>query len=137
MTNTFVQTWTKYLPIIRILLKRSVKDQQRLELNSIDFHRAAGGRKIKYAFAFSLNKGRLERTESATPFAKEFITALQNDELCNSFVKANNLELSMNNNFELFIRNIADSGKSLDEIAINENPAAEEIDGGPDKPDGV
>ena len=33
----FVQTWNKYLPVIKILLKRSVQGEQTLEMNSSDF----------------------------------------------------------------------------------------------------
>jgi len=39
----FTPTWNKYLPIIKILLKRSVNAEQTLDMNSTDFQRAAGG----------------------------------------------------------------------------------------------
>jgi hypothetical protein len=46
----FSQVWKKYLPVIMILLKRSVNGDQSLSMNPSDFQRAAGGRKIKYSF---------------------------------------------------------------------------------------
>ena len=55
----FVQTWNKYLPVIRILLKRSANAEQRLDMNKSDFQRAAGGKKVKFTFSILLTKGRL------------------------------------------------------------------------------
>jgi hypothetical protein len=48
----FVQTWIKYLPVIKILLKRSVNGDQTLAMNASDFQRAAGGRKKSSASRF-------------------------------------------------------------------------------------
>jgi hypothetical protein len=105
MTNMFFQTWVKYIPIIRILLKRSVKGEQKLEMNSSDFLRAAGGRKVKFNFCFSLHKGKLQNLESAPPLGRDLIEALQDDDISSRFIKTNHLEFSMNKNFELLIRN--------------------------------
>ena len=37
----FLQTWNRYLPVIKILLKRSVNAEQTLDMNSSDFQRAS------------------------------------------------------------------------------------------------
>ena len=42
--------WKKYLPIIKILLKKSISEDQILDLNRIDFERAGTGRKAGYKF---------------------------------------------------------------------------------------
>ena len=44
-STMYTQIWSKYLPIIKILLKRSANGNQTLELNRIDFERAGTGRK--------------------------------------------------------------------------------------------
>jgi hypothetical protein len=105
MNNTFFHTWVKYMPIIRILLKRSLKEDQKLEMNSIDFVRAAGGRKVKFDFSFSLLNGRLETLELPTPLGRDLIDALNEDKVSSQFVKTNRLQFSMNKNFELVIKN--------------------------------
>ena len=105
MNDTFIPTWTKYIPIIRILLKRSLKEEQKLEMNSIDFVRAAGGRKVKFDFSFSLVKGKFENIEIPTPVGKGLIAALDDDAVTRQFVKSNHLQFSMNKNFQLMIRN--------------------------------
>ena len=48
----FLQTWNRYLPVIKILLKRSVNAEQTLDMNSSDFQRASGGKKIKYTLVW-------------------------------------------------------------------------------------
>jgi hypothetical protein len=55
----FLQTWNKYLPVIKILLKRSVNGEQTLDMNSSDFQRASGGKKVKFTFSIPLIRGRV------------------------------------------------------------------------------
>lgn len=105
MTNMFFQTWVKYIPVLRILLKRSLSDEQTLEMNSSDFHRASGGRRIKYNFSFALHHGKLQNLESAPPLGRDLIEALQGDATAWKFVKENHLEFTLNKNFQLQIKN--------------------------------
>ena|SRR5688500_1051152 len=101
----FTQTWNKYLPIIKILMKRSVNGDQVLDMNSTDFQRAAGGRKVKYTFSFSLLKGRPQMASTISPLAKELITVLQEDEMTRKLIRAQDFDFSMNNSFQLHIKN--------------------------------
>jgi hypothetical protein len=101
----FIQTWNKYLPIIKILFKRSVTENQTLAMNSTDFQRAAGGRKVKYSFSIVLVKGRIQNIDAPPPLAKDLVAALQQDDVTRSFIRQNELELSMNNSFQLTIKN--------------------------------
>jgi hypothetical protein len=102
----FVHTWNKYLPIIKILLKRSVQAEQTLEMNSTDFHRAAAGRKVKYSFSFLLVNGKLGGFEVTPPLAKDLITALQQDSVTDTFIRRSHLQFTLTNNFKLAIRNV-------------------------------
>ncbi|MEI8060081.1 MAG: hypothetical protein WCG67_07990, partial [Ferruginibacter sp.] len=64
----FNQTWKKYLPVLLILLKRSLIEPQVLNMNHTDFERAAGGRKIKFSFAsLQLSNGRIITKPNMTP----------------------------------------------------------------------
>ena len=105
MNSTFFQTWVNYILIIRILLKRSLIEEQKVKLNSIDFIRAAGGRKAKFDFSISLLNGKLENLELPTQIGRSLIEALRDDKVSSQFVKTNHLRFSMNKNFELVIRN--------------------------------
>ena len=104
MPNMFFQTWIKYIPVIRILLKRSLSEEQKLEMNSSDFLRAAGGRKVKYIFSFSLENGKLQNMEPTPPVGQDLIDALKDDDICNGFMKKKRIDFSMNKHFELLIK---------------------------------
>ena len=93
------------MPIIRILLKRSLTEEQTLKMNNIDFIRAAGGRKVKFDFSISLLNGKFENLELPTQMGRSLVDALRDDKVSSQFVKTNHLQFSMNKNFELVIRN--------------------------------
>jgi hypothetical protein len=122
----FAQTWKKYLPVITILLKRSVNEEQTFSMNHTDFERAAGGRKIKYSFAaLRLNNGRIDNTVKHTPLARDLAVVLQEDEQTRKLLQQQQFEFSMNNAFQLLIRNITPapepqhSGGEADETSAN------------------
>jgi hypothetical protein len=102
----FSQVWKKYLPVIAILMKRSVNGDQSLSMNPSDFQRAAGGRKIKYSFAnLQLTNGRINNTVKHQPLAREFAVTLQEDEMIRKILPQKHFEFSMNNSFQLSIKN--------------------------------
>ena len=122
----FVQTWNKYLPVIRILLKRSVNAEQTLDMNKSDFQRASGGKKVKFTFSFVLIKGRLSGIINPPPLAKDLITILQEDSVANKFLRQSELEFTMNSNFQLQIKN--NTPPTEPELQIDETMAtAEEV----------
>lgn len=121
----FTQTWKKYLPVIAILIKRSGSGEQTLNMNNTDFERAAGGRKIKYSFNnMHLNDARIDNTFKHTPLAKEFAQLLQENELTRPLLKKQNLEFSMNSDFQLVIRNHTISAEDI-ETEAESNKSAE------------
>ena len=102
----FSQVWKKYLPVIVILLKRSANGEQTLSMNPSDFQRAAGGRKIKYSFSnLQLSNGRINNMVKHQPLAREFAEVMQEDEITRKFLQKKLLEFSMNNGFQLSIKN--------------------------------
>jgi len=122
----FTQTWKKYLPVIAILIKRSGSGDQTLNMNNTDFERAAGGRKIKYSFNnMHLNDARIDNTFKHTPLAKEFAQLLQENELTRPLLKKQNLEFSMNSEFQLVIRNHTVSAEDAETDKAESNKSAE------------
>lgn len=101
----FTQTWKKYLPVILILMKKATQGDQVLKVNQTDFDRAAGGRKIKYSFNHvELKKGRLNSQAKHSPFAKEFATIMQEDDITRGFLSQRWFEFSMSNDLQLTIK---------------------------------
>jgi hypothetical protein len=100
----FTQAWKKYLSVIYILLKRSVNEEQILHMNRSDFERAAGGRKIKFNFSVTLNKGKLEINSTAAPLVKDLVALLMEDPTTKPLIRQQNYDLIMSSNFQLLIR---------------------------------
>src|SRR5436190_9808558 len=102
----FTQTWKIYLPVITILLKRSVQGEQTLNMNLTDFERATGGRKIKFSFSkLQLNNGRINNMTKHTHLAKELAALLLEDEQTRKLLQKKQFEFSMTNDFQLTIKN--------------------------------
>jgi hypothetical protein len=101
----FTQTWNKYLPIIKILMKRSSTGPQTLDMNQTDFQRAAGGRKVKFTFTVTLHKGRIQNITSPPPLARELSVILQEDDMTRKLVRQQDFEFSLNSGFQLTIKN--------------------------------
>jgi hypothetical protein len=118
----FSQTWKKYLPVIIILIKRSATSEQKVSLNTTDFERAAGGRKIKFSFSgLQLNKGRVNNDVKNSPFAKEFAAVLQEDDVTKRLIADQYLEFSLNNQLEITIKNIGSVSVEPLENDLGEN----------------
>ena len=102
--NTYTQVWNKYLPVIRILLKRSATEEQSLGLNRIDFEKGSRTRKPACSFNIELVNGRLSTIIQSVP-AKELITAMLDDDVTKSLLRQNTYAISLNSDFQLKIKN--------------------------------
>ena len=102
----FLQTWKKYLPVIILLMKRSEKGEQVLDMNFTDFQRATGGKKTKLTFSsLQLDNGRTNYDANNTQLAKDLILVLQENEQTLSMLRTQQFEFSVNSSFQLTIRN--------------------------------
>jgi hypothetical protein len=103
----FVQTWIKYLPVLKIVLKRSVTGDQTLTMNASDFQRAAGGRKIKFSFSITLPNGRLQTMNNPPPIARELVEVLQQDDMTRQLIRQHDFEFTLSNSLQLVIKNVS------------------------------
>jgi len=102
----FLQTWKKYLPVIVLLMKRSDKGEQVLSMNSTDFQRAAGGKKMKLTFSdLRLENGRMAYQVKQTAVASDLTRLLQEDDKSRELIRNHVFEFSMNSSFQLTIKN--------------------------------
>ena len=100
----YTQIWNKYLPIIRILLKRSTTGDQLLNLNVTDFERAGAARKSGYKFAINFVNGRVDNIISASPLAKDLAAVLLEDAVVKDLFSRNDYDVTMNAKFHLGIK---------------------------------
>jgi hypothetical protein len=117
----FSQAWLIYLPIIKILMKRSSNGKQKLDMNQTDFQRAAGGRKAKFSFSITLLKGRIQNINNQPPVAKDLVAILQQDDITNQLIRSQAYEFSMNTSFQLIIVNTTSPAEPDTETSAMEN----------------
>lgn len=100
----YTQIWNKYLPIIRILLKRSTGSDQTLNLNATDFERAGATRKSGYKFHINFVNGRVDNIISASPIARDLADVLLQDALVKELFSRADYYVTMDAKFNLGIR---------------------------------
>ena len=102
----YAQIWTKYLPIIRILLKRTRQESQTLDLNRIDFERMGSGRKAGYKFTIEYTKGRVSNLISSSALASDLALVMLEDKTTKEFLEGGEYTVSLNTKFQLLLKNV-------------------------------
>ena len=119
----YTQVWTKYTPIIRILLKKSAAADQTLDMNRIDFERAGSGRKAGYKFTIEFRKGRVSNLISSSPLATTLASILTQDAVIKDLLQKADYDISLNTKFQLHIKNLTSANDSMQEAENAEVPA--------------
>ncbi len=101
----YTHIWKKYLPIIRILMKKSISEEQVLDLNRIDFERAGTGRKAGYKFKIEFSDGRVGNVISDSTLAMHLAQVILEDESAQEIINENDFVISLNTKFQLTVKN--------------------------------
>jgi hypothetical protein len=101
----YTHIWKKYLPIVRILMKKSIAEPQVLDLNRIDFERAGTARKAGYKFKIEFTDGKVGNVISGSTLAMHLAQVVLEDEAAMAILKESNFEISLNTKFQLTIKN--------------------------------
>jgi len=121
----YTHIWHKYLPIIRILLKKSATAEQTLNLNRVDFERAGTGRKSGYKFTIELINGRVANVISGSPLAMDLAAVLLEDAVVKQLIAINNYQVSLNTKFQVTLKNTS-APATADQAPAEKAPAKDE-----------
>lgn len=102
----YTQIWSKYLPIIKILLKRTANGDQVLDLNRIDFERVGSGRKAGYKFSIEFNRGRVANIISGSALASDLALVMLEDVNVKTILLENHFTVSLNTKFQLTLKRV-------------------------------
>ncbi len=100
----YTHIWNKYLPIIRILLKKSQHGDQTLTLNVTDFERSATTKKGLFTFNIEFHKGRLYNAVTRSLVAKSLAIVLLEDKVVKELFLQKDYQLSMDSKFRLTMK---------------------------------
>ena len=102
----YTNVWMKYLPIIRIVMKRALTSAQVLPLNAPDFARVGLNRKLGYPFVMGLKNGKLKNVIIDVPLASSLASLLLEDKVTASIIAEEEFYISLNSKYEMTIRHI-------------------------------
>ena len=98
--------WNKYLPVIKILIKRSKNGEQKLAINESDFQRAGLGRKTGNKFSLVLKKGKVDNVVIPSPVAAELASDLLHDEAAKALLIEHDYSITMDTKYMLRIEQL-------------------------------
>ena len=124
----YVHVWNKYLPIIRILMKKSAAGAQTLDLNRIDFEKAGSGRTAGYKFTIDLVNGKVSNIISGSPLASDLASVLLNDPASKAILSNADISITLNTKFQLGIQNKNGADLQLQEAQKNAEEGKEDTD---------
>jgi hypothetical protein len=122
----YIQVWTKYLPIIKILLKKSANEDQTLTLNKIDFEKLSSVRKAGYKFILIFENGKAGNTIGSSQMARDLATVLSENNDTKYLFRFNTYELTLTPKFLLHIVNKTKQPVPLPTAETTEEASAEE-----------
>jgi hypothetical protein len=100
----YQQFWSKYIPVIKILLKRTAVGDQILDLNRVDFEHAGMTRKAGYRFDIELVNGRVSNHIGGMPLAAELAAILLEDPAVQILLTEHDFVISLNTRYQLSIK---------------------------------
>lgn len=99
----YTHIWNKYLPVIRILLKKSVREAQSFAFNVSDFEKTGPQKKTGFNFTLEFHKGRLYNLAGLSGPAKELSAVLLQDTLTHELLQRGEYHLTINAKFVLTV----------------------------------
>jgi hypothetical protein len=100
----YLMTWKRYLPVIRLHLKKSLVEEQNFKLNITDFESAGDRGKSGYTFNITMENGRVTNNISGSAVARDLYEALKSDETIKAMLMDKNIKISVGKSFLLSIK---------------------------------
>ena len=98
--------WNKYLPVIRILLKKARQEEQVLQLDATDFEKAGLSRKAGYKFEIIFKQGRIDNVISSSPLAAALAAQLQQEPAIRDILAEDEHHFVLNTKSQLSIKHL-------------------------------
>jgi len=95
--------WNKYLPVIKILLKRSKQGEQLLAINQSDFEKVGLARKAGNKFSLLFKNGKVDNVVIPSPVAAELASGLLHDEGVKALLSEHDYRIAMDTKYKLHI----------------------------------
>jgi hypothetical protein len=103
-TEKYINLWKKYLAVIRIQLKNSLRRDEMLQLSKIEFEAAGDRDSSGYTFNLEIQNGQIANDISGTAVARHLYKVLNDDAILNEFLKGKKIKISLSKSFILKLK---------------------------------
>lgn len=90
-----VALWTKYLPALRILLKKAVIEEQRFTLSKIELQSVDNRKNANFSFNLEILNGKVESGPGVSPMGKDLFNVLNGDLIVRMFMLDKKIMIQM------------------------------------------
>jgi len=90
-----VALWTKYLPAIRILLKKAVNEEQQFTLSKIELQSVDNRKNVNFSFNLEISNGKVENSLGVSQMGKDLFSVLNGDLLVRRFMLDKKIMIQM------------------------------------------
>jgi len=82
----FLALWTKYLPAIRILLKKAVNEEQQITLSKMELQSVDNRKNVNFSFNLEISNGKIENSIGVPTMGKDLFNVMNSDQLVRNFM---------------------------------------------------
>jgi hypothetical protein len=91
----FLMLWTKYLPAIRILLKKAVNEEQHITLSKMELQSIDNRKNVNFSFDMEISNGKVENSIAVPAMGKDLFSVLNGDPLVRNFMFDKKISINM------------------------------------------
>ena len=91
----FLALWTKYLPAIRILLKKAVNEEQQITMSKMELQSIDNRKNVNFSFNLEILQGKIENSMAVAPMGKDLFSVLHSDQLVRHFMLDKKIQIQM------------------------------------------
>jgi hypothetical protein len=99
-----VALWTKYLPAMRILLKKAMTEEQQLAFSKIELQAVDNRKNVNFSFDLEISNGKVESMLGIPAMGKDLFNVLNGDQLVRKFMVDKKIMIQMNRSSLLTFR---------------------------------
>jgi hypothetical protein len=100
----FLALWTKYLPVIRIVLKKSVNEEQQIMVGKMELQSVDNRKNASYVFDLEILNGRIINSLGGSPIGKDLFFVMNNDSVLIKFMSDKHINIKMGKNSQLIFK---------------------------------
>ncbi len=102
----YIPLWKRFLPVIKIQLKKSLIKTETLQMNQTNFTATGDRESSGYTFNLEIEKGKVKNDISGTAVARDLYAVLNDDSALKEFFQDKHLKISMGKRFIVSFRTI-------------------------------